>query len=184
MQLETELTPTKTQIDRISRLEYDSGKVTVYFSTSLQIGGEELDAVFDISRPVTLDLVEIQDALDVIFAVAFNARTAQLSTPADGTIVDPPDYRGFYNELITTQIFAIARQQAGENTQANAAYTDFALALSSAVSGSVNLIALQVCLDEILTALADVLQQEDLSAMNDLIEKYRIPILIAGLVQP
>ena len=180
MKLETQLTSVKTQIDKINRLEYNDGIVTVYFSKSLKIGEEETEAVFDISNPVKLEIAEIQDALNTIFTVALQSRAKQLTlTPADATIIVPPDYRGFYDKLITTQIFAIARQQAGENTQANAAYTDFALVLSSAVSGNANPITLQVCLDNMLSALSSIVKQEDLSNLGQLLEKHRMPLILS-----
>ena len=180
MKLRTQLTSAKVQIDEISRLEYKDGSITVYFYKSLEIGGEEINEALDVANPLKLDIAEIQDALDTIFAAALQARAKQLTpTPANATIIVSPDYRGFYDELITTQIFAIARQQAGENTQANAAYTDFALVLSSAVSGSANPIALQVCLDNMLSLLSNAVQQEDLSALSQLLEKHRIPIILS-----
>jgi len=178
MQLQTQLTINKTQVDRIGRLEYNDGIIKVYFSKTLKIGDEEMPAIFDISNPVTLDLAEIQTALDSIFTVAFNARTAQLSTPADGTIVIPPDYRGFYNELITTSVFALARQRAGEDLEVNAAYTDFALALSNAVNENSNPIALQICLDKIIIDLGDTIDSEHLTSLANLFAKYKMPIML------
>jgi len=179
MQLETELTPTKTQIDEISRLEYDSGKVTVYFSASLQIGGEELDAVFDISRPVTLDLAEIQDALDTIFTVAFQARTTQLSpNPLDSTLTLPPNYKAFYSELLTTELFGIARLSAGEDIQSCIAYSDFALALTNSIAGNENPIAFQICLNNMIGVLGDKVNSDILEVLRELINENNLPLTI------
>lgn len=96
MELQTQLTPAKTQIDVISRLEYNNGTITVYFSKYLKIGEDKTDAVFDICSPIKLEVAKIQDALDAIFTAALQARAKQLApTPADATIVIPPDYRDF-----------------------------------------------------------------------------------------
>jgi len=179
MKLETELSLTRIQIDEISRLEYDNGILTVYFSKSLKIGDEEMEAVFDISNPVKPNIAEIQDALDTIFTSAFQARTTQLSpNPLDSTLILPPNYKAFYSELLTTELFGIARYSAGEDIQSCIAYSDFALALTNSIAGNENPIAFQICLNNMIGVLGDKVNSDILEVLRELINENNLPLTI------
>jgi hypothetical protein len=85
------------------------------------------------------------------------------------------DYQGFYSGLMISQIFAIARGVADSDPSALAAYTDFAIAITNCIQGNINLVALQVCLNQMLLKLPE---NTDLSEMGVLFTTYRIPLIL------
>jgi len=176
MQLETQLSTTKTQIDTVERIEYDNGRLLVYFKKSIKIGDEQTEAVFDSTNPVNIIISDsIQTALNVIFTEAFQKRTEKIAG-INSVVFLVPDYKQFYGDLLTTNIFAVARAEANKNLQAAAAYNDFGFAITQAIVGNENPVALQICLNTMIEVLKGFLQVEDLIELNNLLTKNRIPV--------
>lgn len=182
MELQTQITPTKTQLDKIDRIEYNNNSqvIIVHFTKATQIGGEKSDYVFDNSNPVFLELSkEIEEALNVLFTNAFQSRTKQLNAIEEtSSILVAPDYKSFYQELLINRLFRAAQFQASQNLLASLAYNEFAIALTNAIAGNENTEALQVCLNNILEIIKSETELEDLDSFKKLLEKYRIPILV------
>jgi hypothetical protein len=82
--------------------------------------------------------------------------------PADPLPPPPPNWTIFYDQLLVSEVFQVARSAAKTSLEANLAYVDLANSLSLAKQGSINLPALQTCFDDIfkVVTLSDQNKQE------------------------
>lgn len=87
---------------------------------------------------------------------------------------DPGDWSGFFDQLLVSNVFALARQAAAVDVSANACYTDLAAGLALAKQGNPNVAALQVGLTNMLAALE--LSAEQLAELATLIEQTGVPL--------
>ena len=179
MQLTTKESELKSRIDEPVQLQYsaDSDSFIVYFNVIREIAGEKLNKVFDSGMPLMIPIELISDALQAIYLKALELRAIQLASAAeDFAIKAEPDYKRFYGELLTTELFAVTRQKADENLLINAAYTDFALALTNSIVGNENAIALQAAFDRLLLVLGDTVTEEHRQQLQNAIEANAIPL--------
>lgn len=177
MQLTTKESETKSRIDEIERIEYfaKSKVLTIYFNVCKEISGDESDRIFDIKNPLTMSIELVPEAMQIICQKALELRATQLAATIANIEIES-DYKSFYGELLTTELFVITRYKADQNLQVNTAYTDFALALTNCIIGNENAIALQFCLNKMIEVLGDSIQLSQLEYLDDLIVKYKLPI--------
>lgn len=84
------------------------------------------------------------------------------------------DWSAFFDALLTSDVFAVARQAAAVDVAATAAYTDLAAGLGLAKQGNPNIPALQTGFSTMLSLLE--LTQEQQSELASLIAEHEIPI--------
>lgn len=178
-QIITPVTSQKSRIDSLVSLSFTVGleSLLCYFKVAYKIEGEEpFGENFDSETPVILNISEIQKELNSIIEKVLGSRSQGLKNKDLVTKLISPDYKSFYSELLTTELFALTRQKADENLQINTAYTDFIAALINGMIGNENTIALQICLSNVLQVLEDNVQLHQLEALDNLIQKHRLPI--------
>lgn len=186
MKLITKESESRSRIDELAQVQHSvgSGSFIVYFYVSKEIAGETLDKSLDTGLPLMIPVELISEALDIIYQKALELRAVQLDLLGkDSFIARKPNYKDFYSELLTTELFAMIRREADKSLQVNTAYTDFALALTSSIIGNENEIAFQFCLNQMLDAMGDSILLEQVEVLGNLIEKYKLPIAIPEPVQ-
>lgn len=185
MKLITKQSETKSRIDQLVNLEYSVGSnnITCYFKTATKIGDEEFGETFDQMNPVAIPILEIKEALDIIITEAFNNRSRQLQSSTTPIISAEPDYRGFYNALLMSQIFTVVQGLTTTNTTMNLAYTTFGLALTVSIAGHINNDGLQASVNGVLAVLRELVPDNFTNLIQELkqiVKQYSIPLLIAG----
>ncbi len=177
MQLFTKESETKSRIDEPAQMQISVGSdaLIVYFNVSREISGDVVGKALDNGMPLMIPVDLIFDALQTIYQKALELRAIQIAA-GDTFVKIKPNYKDFYGELLTTELFAIVRQKAAENLQVNTAYTDFALALTNGVVGNENASALQVCLDKMIEVLGINVQAEHLEVLDNLLLKHSLPV--------
>lgn len=174
-------TETKSRIDKITRLQLDVGSeaLIVFFNISTQIENEEFGESFDNGNPVAIPVSQVQKELQSIFEKALELRSQQIE--GDSSVAIAPDYKGFYDAIAASQIFATTRKLSTQNLAMNTAFTSFGLALTGALGGHVNLTALQNSLNRVLEVLGELLENEEeieslTIELRGLIEICNIPL--------
>lgn len=180
MELITKESETKSRTDKIAQIQHSIGSdsLVIYFNISREISGEKLDENLDSGMPLMVPVELIAEPLQLIYQKALELRANQLedALAANAVIVIEPNYKGFYGELLATELFAITRQKASEDLQVNTAYTDFALALTNAIVGNENVIALQICLNKMIEVLGTNVQSIQIETLDILMKKHNLPI--------
>jgi len=183
MKLITKQTETKSRIDQLVNLEYSVGSnnITCYFKTFTKIGDEEFGETFDQMNPVTIPILEVKEALDIIANKALTKRSQQLQISETPVLSLEPDYKGFYNALLISQIFGVVQGLTTTNTTMSLAYTTFGLALAVSIAGHINNDGLQASVNGVLAVLKGLvpdsftlLAQE----LKEIVELYNIPVII------
>lgn len=174
-----------TRVDKPIEYLISIGSDTLicFFNTSARIGEKDFGEVYDGMNPVTLPIEQIQAELQTIFEKLLDLRTAQIEGESNVNIAHLPDYKTFFNELLTLPIFRLAQSQNREDLVLNAAYTDFSVILSNSISGAENVPALQASFDAVLGKLVFVVFGEDkkeeyLSPLREAIARCHIPLSI------
>lgn len=184
MELITKITTNKSQIDKVQRLELDNNVLKIYFAKSIKIGDEILDEVFDITSPITLSLEDeiIKRCLNTLYSEGFKERSKQLNISTTPEISIEPDYKGFYNALLISQIFSVVQGLTVTNANMNLAYTTFGLAITVTIAGLINTDGLQTSVNGVIFVLKDLVPvdtfQSLMKELKQLIELYRIPLNI------
>ena len=109
-------------------------------------------------------------------AVAFVVRPlteAELTAIAEAN-KPPAEWSAFFDALLVSDVFAVARQAAAESLPANAAYTDLAAGLGLAKQGYPNIPAIQAGFKAIL-ALLELTEEQEVE-LTGLIVSHNIPI--------
>jgi hypothetical protein len=149
--------------------DYDAGVLRVTFNVNTVLDGTDISSAEEPSF-LTIPFGELVEWSQVEQKIV-NAKQLSLNTVAP--IQLSPDFQGFYNELLISQIFSLARELADSDVSTLAAYGDFATAITNCIQGNVNIPAFQVCLNNLLSKLPS---DTDLSGLSALFIKYRIPL--------
>lgn len=187
--LEIELTTPQpdgtTRVDKPIEIRFSVGSdaLLCFFNTATRIGEKHFGEVYDGMNPVTLPIEQIQAELQTIFEKLLDLRSAQIEGESNADIVQLPDYKGFFNELIALPIFQLAQSQNREDLALNAAYTDFSVILSNSISGAENVPALQASFDAVLQSLVvgDEEREEYLEGLRDAIARSSIPLNVKSV---
>ena len=153
--------------------DYDAGVLRVTFNVNTVLDGTDISSAQEPSF-LTIPFGEFIEWSQIEQKIASRK---QLSLNTSTPVQLSPDYQGFYNELLISPIFSLARGLADSDVSTLAAYGDFATAITNSIQGNVNILAFQVCLNNLLSKLPS---DTDLSELSALLVKYRIPLSLAN----
>ncbi len=145
-------------------------KMEAYFQKTEKIGEETIRTGQE-TLPLTLAFEpggELDNLWQQIEEIILSKKRADLN----GDEIKMPDYKKFYESLIVSAIFQRCRKLAENDTKANLAYTEFAIAL---IQEKVNVQALQVCLDNMLKFFP---LDSDFSELKELLRNHAIQIIV------
>jgi hypothetical protein len=156
---------------KIAIVHAANGKMEIYFQSTEKIG-DEIIRVSQETTPLILPLDPAEE-LDQLWQQIEEVILTNKRAALNGDEIKTPDYKKFYEALIVSTIFQRCREFAANDTKANLAYTEFAIAL---IQEKVNVQALQVCLDNMLKFFPI---DFEFSELKGLLENHAIPIGIS-----